>query len=102
MNEKILKLVEDKEFVEKIKKCEKAEEFVETLAAYGVELSGTDPEIAFAQFKTGASESNNAESAELTEADLTAVSGGEFRGVFYWIGYAVGKLVKKKTGICTY
>ncbi len=46
MNEKILSLVEDKAFFEKLKGCTNADEFADVMTEFGVELNDTDPETA--------------------------------------------------------
>lgn len=105
MNEKILSLVEDKAFFEKLKGCTNADEFADVMTEFGVELNDTDPETAFAQFKSGVAESKSGEAAELSEAELTAVAGGVNLNPFYWIGYGIGKLVQKAMGgsnVCWY
>ena len=100
MNEKIIKLLEDRNFIERVKVCKNAEEFVEVMEKYQINLEGVEPETVFAEFKIGMNESEKAESNELSEMDLNAVSGGAVKGLFYWIGYGVGKLISKRTGVC--
>lgn len=100
MDERITKLVDNKEFVEEVNKCENAETFADVMGKYGIDLGGTDVETAFAQFKVGVSEAQSNENAELSENELAAVSGGAIKGLFYWIGYGLGKLFSKKTDVC--
>jgi len=107
-NEMLLKaqaLFESEAFGKEIENCETVEEIQKALEAHGLEITLEETEqicvgIASAQKKD-----------ELSEDDLDGVNGGigilgaiavtaAVWGVSYAAGYVLGKIIKKKTGVC--
>ena len=106
-NEMLLKaqeLFESEAFGKEIETCETVEEIHKALEAHGVELTLEETE----QICVGIAAAQNKDA--LGEADLDNVSGGGvllgiamIAGAWafcYVAGYVVGKIIKKKTGVC--
>lgn len=94
MDEKITKLTENDEFVEKIKNVKDSGEFKKIVEQFGFELDETSAEKAYAQFLEGKDKGIDA-NGELGELELSTVSGGINLNPFYWIGYLLGKIYAK-------
>lgn len=82
-------LLGDDSFVKAFSSAETTKEMVDVLKEYDIETNEEDLNLAI----------NMAQSSnELSESDLEDVSGGVIRGgVFYWLGYLVGRLIRRRT-----
>ncbi len=98
-------ILKDEQFAKEIKNIDSAQELISAFAQHGVKI--TEDEI----YEIG--ESFNSEHAgdELTETELSAVSGGFALSslliaggvilVCYGVGYVAGRVLRKKSGICS-
>lgn len=100
MEDRIKGLLNNESFLNKIKGCKSADEFLNILREYDVDINSEQAEEAYKAFISGTQEADS--NKELNEAELLSVSGGKGapRGIFYWLGYGVGRLLSKKTGVC--
>ena len=100
--EKIRELLADPAFAEEIKNCEKIEDFQAAFQRNGVEMTLQETDSVLLQVATANGE-------ELSDEQLEQVAGGFITGaliiggayvVCYAVGWAIGRYIKKKSGVC--
>lgn len=89
---KVEELLNNEEFKVKAIGIKTSEDIVALFNEYGIDITLDDVDTAI---------NVSSYSDELSEDNLDNVVGG-LKGPVYWLGYAIGRLVSKKSGKCKF